>query len=76
MFVIMAFRKNGDHRCIAVNKDRKVLETICNELSRLSGRTDSAEGLWDRDGILGNFWIEELGDDPIKNGLDFVKYIT
>lgn len=74
MYVIMAFRKNGDYKCIAFNKDRKTLETVCKELNRLSGRIDSAEGLWDRDDILGNFWIEELGNDPIKTGLDFVNY--
>lgn len=77
VFVLMGFRKNGDHMPIASDTDHLRIHNLCKELNRLAGRQDPAEGMWDREEIKASFTVQELyGDAPkdLERGLDFMNY--
>lgn len=78
MFILKGWRKNGDEKVIAINKDRDFLDKICKMLEPATGLSDPSEGMWDREEIKGRFGIEEIPDLEIKDivqaGIDFLNY--
>ena len=74
MFILIGWRKNGDTKIIAVNKDRKILDALRESLNKEANYTPG-EGIWDKNETKGVFRVEELKDDIDANqtGIDFIN---